>query len=62
MSVPSPDRRTVSVLAYRGMSVFETGIVTEVFGPPRPEFDRPWYDRTVRTGIQDRQSTPVGGR
>ncbi|MEH1126457.1 transcriptional regulator FtrA [Micromonospora sp. CPCC 206061] len=35
---------TVSVLAYEGMSVFETGIVTEVFGLPRPEFDVPWYD------------------
>ena len=41
------DRRTVAVLAYSGMSVFETGIVTEVFGLPRPEFDRPWYDLTV---------------
>jgi AraC family transcriptional regulator, transcriptional activator FtrA len=47
MSVPSPDRRTVSVLAYAGMSVFEIGIVTEVFGLPRPEFDRPWYELTV---------------
>lgn len=43
----SPDRRTVSVLAYRGMSFFETGIVTEVFGLPRPEFDLPWYEVTV---------------
>ncbi|MBO4204909.1 helix-turn-helix domain-containing protein [Micromonospora echinofusca] len=40
-------RRTVSVLAYPGMSVFETGIVTEVFGLPRPEFDVDWYDLTV---------------
>lgn len=40
-------RRSVAVLAYPGMSVFETGIVTEVFGLPRPEFDRPWYDLTV---------------
>jgi AraC family transcriptional activator FtrA len=44
------------------MSVFETGIVTEVFGLRRPEFDRPWYDLTVCTGIQDRRSTQVGGR
>ncbi|MBU8859806.1 MULTISPECIES: transcriptional regulator FtrA [unclassified Micromonospora] len=41
------DRATVSVLAYEGMSVFETGIVTEVFGLPRPEFDVPWYELTV---------------
>jgi AraC family transcriptional activator FtrA len=38
---------TVSVLAYDGMSVFETGIVTEVFGLPRPEFDVDWYRLTV---------------
>ncbi|WP_425547605.1 helix-turn-helix domain-containing protein [Actinokineospora globicatena] len=35
--------RTVSVLAYDGMSPFELGIVTEVFGLPRPELDVPWY-------------------
>ncbi|MEV1147592.1 helix-turn-helix domain-containing protein [Micromonospora sp. NPDC049799] len=39
--------RSVAVLAYPGMSVFETGIVTEVFGLPRPEFDVPWYTLTV---------------
>ena len=45
----APRRRgpTVSVLAYDGMSVFETGIVTEVFGLPRPEFDMPWYELVV---------------
>jgi AraC family transcriptional activator FtrA len=37
----------VSVLAFDGMSVFELGIVSEVFGLPRPEFDRPWYDLTI---------------
>ncbi|HWS31537.1 MAG TPA: DJ-1/PfpI family protein, partial [Actinoplanes sp.] len=37
----------VAVLAYDGMSVFETGIVTEVFGLPRPEFDFPWYELTI---------------
>jgi AraC family transcriptional activator FtrA len=29
------------------MSVFETGIVTEVFGLPRPEFPLPWYDLAI---------------
>ncbi|MDI6101939.1 transcriptional regulator FtrA [Actinoplanes sp. NEAU-A12] len=38
---------TVAVLAFDGMSVFEVGIVTEVFGLPRPEFEVPWYDLTV---------------
>jgi AraC family transcriptional activator FtrA len=37
----------VSVLAYEGMSAFETGIVTEVFGLPRPELDVPWYRLTI---------------
>lgn len=37
----------MSVLAYDGMSAFETGIVTEVFGLPRPEFDIPWYELTI---------------
>lgn len=41
------NRATVAVLAYEGMSAFETGIVTEVFGLPRPEFDVPWYELTV---------------
>lgn len=47
MLVASAERRTVSVLAYSGMSVFETGIVTEVFGLPRPEFNLPWYEVTI---------------
>src|SRR5262245_16257829 len=38
---------TVSVLAYDGMSAFEMGIVTEVFGLPRPEFDVPWYQLAI---------------
>ena len=38
---------TVSVLAYAGMSAFELGIVTEVFGLPRPEFDIPWYELAI---------------
>ncbi|GAA4610955.1 transcriptional regulator FtrA [Actinoallomurus liliacearum] len=37
----------VAVLAYEGMSPFETGIVTEVFGLVRPELDVPWYDLAV---------------
>src|SRR5215469_13977078 len=38
---------TVSVLAYARMSAFEIGIVTEVFGLPRPEFDVPWYELAI---------------
>jgi len=41
--------RTVSVLAYDGMSAFETGIVTEVFGLVWPDVDVEWYQLTVCT-------------
>ena len=37
----------MSVLAYAGMSGFELGIVTEVFGLPRPELEVDWYDLTI---------------
>jgi AraC family transcriptional activator FtrA len=40
-------RPTIAVLAYAGMSAFETGIVTEVFGLPRPELDVPWYELAI---------------
>src|SRR5262245_40203989 len=40
-------RPTVSVLAYEGMSAFETGIVTEVFGLTWPDIDQPWYKLTI---------------
>src|SRR5258705_1918566 len=40
---------TVSVLGFPGMSLFETGIATEVFGLPRPEFDLPWYRLRICT-------------
>lgn len=39
--------RRVTVLAYPGMSAFELGIVTEVFGLPRPELDVAWYDLAI---------------
>jgi AraC family transcriptional activator FtrA len=38
---------TVSVLLFDGMSPFETGIVVEVFGLPRPELGVRWYDLDV---------------
>ncbi|MEV4136224.1 helix-turn-helix domain-containing protein [Dactylosporangium sp. NPDC049742] len=50
----------VSVLVYPGMSAFETGIVTEVFGLPRPEFDRPWY-RLVVCAPSDAPVPMIGG-
>ena len=40
-------RRSVSVLAFDGMSPFETGVVVEVFGLPRPELGVDWYDLAV---------------
>ena len=35
------------MLAYEGMSAFETGIVTEVFGLRWPELDVDWYELTI---------------
>jgi AraC family transcriptional regulator, transcriptional activator FtrA len=40
-------KHAVGVLAYAGMAPFELGCVVEVFGLPRPELDRPWYDLSV---------------
>lgn len=42
---PRPTRRDpleVALLAYDGLCTFEFGIMVEIFGLPRPEFD-PWY-------------------
>lgn len=50
--------RTVTVLAYPGMSMFELGIVTEVFGLPRPELDVDWYRLTV---CAETEAVPVIG-
>ncbi|GIJ78359.1 AraC family transcriptional regulator, transcriptional activator FtrA [Micromonospora phaseoli] len=55
----APVDRSVAVLAYPGMSVFETGIVTEVFGLPRPELGVPWYD--LRVCAERPGPTPVLG-
>ncbi len=49
----------VTVLLYDGMSAFELGIVTEVFGLPRPELDVPWYDLTI---CAEHPDVPVVGR
>ncbi len=43
------DPGSVAVLAYDGMSAFETGIVTEVFGISWPEIEVPWYSLTICT-------------
>lgn len=47
LSFGAPAGPTVSVLLYDGMSAFEVGIVTEVFGLPRPELDVDWYRLTI---------------
>ncbi|MBP2706052.1 helix-turn-helix domain-containing protein [Microbispora sp. RL4-1S] len=53
-------RRTVSVLAFDGMSPFELGCVVEVFGLARPELDLPWYDLMV-CAEHDGSLRAVGG-
>jgi AraC family transcriptional activator FtrA len=42
-------RPTVSVLAYDGMTAFETGIVTEVFGLVWPDIGVDWYELAICT-------------
>jgi AraC family transcriptional regulator, transcriptional activator FtrA len=37
------DPRSVVAVAYGGLSIFELGIVVEVFSLPRPELRVPWY-------------------
>ncbi|GAA1818806.1 transcriptional regulator FtrA [Luedemannella flava] len=37
----------MAVLAYEGMTGFEVGIVTEVFGLARPELDVAWYEFAI---------------
>src|ERR1700746_2357183 len=39
----SCDRRRVATLRYDGLSIFEFGIVVEIFGLPRPELEVDWY-------------------
>lgn len=65
---PTGPLHTVGVLAYAGMAPFELSCVVEVFGLPRPEFDRPWYALSVCAERPDPMpmvggftvSTPIG--
>jgi AraC family transcriptional regulator, transcriptional activator FtrA len=45
--VRPPCNRRVAALAYDRLSMFEFGIVTELFALPRPELDVDWYQFTV---------------
>ncbi len=42
MAVPCPHR--VVAVAYDRLSIFEYGIVVDVFGVPRPSLEEPWYE------------------
>ena len=64
--MPQPSRQTrvrdplnVVALAYDGLCTFELGVVVEVFGLPRPEFD-PWYSFRLAT-VQSGPLRAVGG-
>lgn len=52
-------RPRVVVLAYDGLCLFEFGIATEVFGLPRPEFDR-WYECEI-TAVEPGPIRGMGG-
>jgi len=49
----------VVVVAYEGLCTFEFGIAVEMFGLPRPEFDR-WYAFAV-CGLENRPLRATGG-
>lgn len=42
-----PNRRSAAAIAYDQLCTFEFGVVTEVFGLPRPELGPDWYDLMV---------------
>ena len=50
----------VAVLVYEGMSLFETGIVTEVFGVPWPDLPVDWYELVLCSERRSPTAT-VGG-
>ena len=45
--LPGPGNRLVACLVCDGLSLFEFGIVAEVFALRRPELGVPWYDFAV---------------
>lgn len=49
----------VALLAYDGLCTFEFGIMVELFGLPRPEFD-PWY-RLVVVAVDEGPLRAAGG-
>ncbi len=50
----------VAVLAYDGLCTFEFGVAYEVFGLPRPEMGRSWYQYSV-CGIENGPMRAAGG-
>jgi AraC family transcriptional activator FtrA len=56
-----PAGRSVAVLAYSGMSLFETGIVTEIFGVRWPGVPDPWYELVICAEDPGVVSTVGGG-
>lgn len=51
----------MAVLAYSGMSLFETGIVTEIFGVRWPGVPDPWYELVICAEDPGVVSTVGGG-
>jgi AraC family transcriptional activator FtrA len=47
MRITTRRSHRIGVLAFDGMSPFETAIVVEVFGLPRPELEVDWYELAV---------------
>jgi len=58
--LPSLNGPKVVAVAYDNLSVFEFGIVTEVFGLNRPEFGPDWYDFAM-CSVDGPKITGTGG-
>lgn len=56
----APRRHRVVALLYDELCTFEFGIVVELFGLPRPEFDFPWYDFST-CSLERRPLKATGG-
>lgn len=57
---PMKHPHRVVALIYEHLCLFEFGIVSEIFGLPRPELDVPWYDFQV-CSVAANEVTALGG-
>ena len=54
-----PARHRIVALAYEGLWPLEFGIAAEIFGWPRPELEKDWYE--FRVACPNRSTQAIGG-